>query len=98
MIWTVLVPSKANEFKCPGDNNYELSYCASQALKRSNSRLESQLKASTFEAWKSAIGEVCAEAYAPYSQGTIYLLMLMRCNENLNQTLLEEMKELGERQ
>ena len=98
IIWTVLVPSKANEFKCPGDNNYELSYCASQALKRSNSSLESQLKASTFEAWKSAIGEVCAEAYAPYSQGTIYPLMLMRCDENLNQTLLEEMKGLGERQ
>ena len=98
IIWTVLVPSKANEFKCPGDNNYELSYCASQALKRSNSRLKSQLKASTFEAWKTAIGEVCAEAYAPYSQGTIYPLMLMRCDENLNQTLLEEMKGLGERQ
>ena len=60
--------------------------------------LESQLKASAFEAWKRAIGEVCAEAYAPYSQGTIYPLMLMRCDENLNQTLLEEMKGLGERQ
>ena len=98
IICTVLVPSKANEFKCPGGNNYQLSYCASQALKRSNSSLESQLKASTFEAWKSAIGEVCAEAYAPYSQGTIYPLMLMRCDENLNQTLLKEMIGLGERQ
>ena len=98
IIWTILSPSKANELKCPGDNNYELRYCASQALKRSNRSLESQLKASTFEAWKNAIGEVCAEAYAPYSQGTIYPLMLMSCDQNLNQTLLEEMKGLGEHQ
>ena len=60
--------------------------------------LETQLKASTYEAWKSAKRAVCAEAYAPYREGTIYPLMLMRCDQNLNQTLLEEMKELGERQ
>jgi hypothetical protein len=39
--------------------------------------------------------EVCAAAYAPYRQGTIYPQLVVGCNDRLNRVLLEEFKGLG---
>jgi hypothetical protein len=33
---------------------------------------------------------VCAAAYAPYKDGSIYPQLLVGCEDNLNQTLLRE--------
>ena len=47
------------------------------------------------ENWKQATQEVCAVAYAPYRQGTIYPQMVVGCDDRLNRVLLEELKGLG---
>ena len=90
-----LMPAKAEEpeIQCPGLKTYEMRFCASQSWERSNQALKEQL--ATLEKWKAATQEVCAAAYAPYRQGTIYPQMVVGCDERLNRVLLEELKGLG---
>ena len=84
------------DLQCPGQNTVEMRYCASLDLEDSNENLRSQLPAGTFEQWQQTTKEVCAKAYAPYKQGTIYPQVIMRCDDNLNRALLKELKGLGE--
>ena len=92
-----VMPVKAEEpeIQCPGLTTYEMRFCASQSWERSNQALKEQLPQATLEKWKAATQEVCAAAYAPYRQGTIYPQMVVGCNDRLNQVLLEELKSLG---
>ena len=95
-----LMPAKAEKPKidCEGRNGvttYEARFCASQRLDQSNQALKEQLPQATLEKWKAATQEVCAAAYAPYRQGTIYPQMVVGCDDRLNQVLLEELKGLG---
>ena len=92
-----LMPAKAEEpeIQCPGLSTYEMRFCASQSLDRSNQALKEQLPQSTLEKWKAATQEVCAAAYAPYRQGTIYPQIVVGCDDRLNRVLLEELKGLG---
>ena len=83
------------EIQCPGLTTYEMRFCASQRWEESNQALEEQLPQATLEKWKAATHEVCAAAYAPYRQGTIYPQMVVGCNDRLNRVLLEELKGLS---
>ena len=93
-----LMPAKAEEpdIQCPGLNTIEMRWCASKSLEESNQALKEQLSTETLENWKQATREVCAVAYAPYRQGTIYPQMVVSCDDRLNRGLLEELKGLGE--
>ena len=93
-----LMPVKAeeSEIECPGLTTYEMRFCASQRWDQSNQALKEQLPQATLEKWKAATQEVCAAAYAPYRQGTIYPQMVVGCDDRLNRVLLEEFKGLGE--
>ena len=84
------------EIQCPGQNTLEMRYCASLDREESNENLRSQLSSGTFDRWQQTTKEVCAKAYAPYKQGTIYPQMIIRCDDNLNRALLKELKGLGE--
>ena len=92
-----VMPVKASEpdIQCPGLNTYEMRFCASQKWEESNEALKKQLTPATLEKWKAAVQEVCAAAYAPYRQGTIYPQMVVGCDDRLNRVLLEELKGLG---
>jgi len=92
-----LMPAKAEEpdIQCPGANTIEMRWCASKSWEESNQALKQQLSQETLETWKRATQEVCAVAYAPYRQGTIYPQMVVGCDDRLNRALLEEMKGLG---
>ena len=92
-----LMPVKAGEpeIQCPGLTTYEMRFCASQSWEQSNQALKEQLPQATLEKWKAATQEVCAAAYAPYRQGTIYPQLVIGCDDRLNRVLLEELKDLG---
>ena len=93
-----LMPAKAEEpdIQCHGANTIEMRWCASKSWEESNQALKQQLSPETLETWKQATKEVCAVAYAPYLDGTIYPQMIVGCDDRLNRALLEEMKGLVE--
>ena len=76
-------------------NTIEMRFCASKSWEESNKALKEQLSPETLENWKQATREVCAVAYAPYQEGTIYPQMVVACDDRLNRVLLEELKGLG---
>ena len=93
-----LMPAKAEEpdIQCPGMNTIEMRWCASKSWKESNKALKEQLSPETLENWTQATREVCAVAYAPSRQGTIYPQMVVSCDDRLNRVLLQEMEGLIE--
>ena len=91
----VQVQAREPEIQCPGENTMEMRFCASQKWEESNQALKEQLPQATLEKWKAATQEVCAAAYAPYRQGTIYPQMVIGCDDRLNRVLLKELKGLG---
>ncbi|MDA9638904.1 DUF1311 domain-containing protein [Synechococcus sp. AH-779-G23] len=93
-----VMPVKAEQpdIQCPGQNTVEMRWCASNSLSESNSDLQKKLPPETLKTWVKATQEVCAAAYAPYIQGTIYPQMVVGCDDRLNRVLLEELKGLGE--
>ena len=97
LLFFPLAPAQAErpEIQCPGENTIEMRFCASQSWEQSNQALKEQLPQATLEKWKAATQEVCAAAYAPYRQGTIYPQMVVGCDDRLNRVLLEELKGLG---
>ena len=92
-----LIPAKAEDpdIQCPGMNTIEMRWCVSKSWEESNQGLKEQLSPETLENWKQATQEVCAVAYVPYRQGTIYPQMVVGCDDRLNRVLLEELKGLG---
>ena len=92
-----VIPVKAEqpEIQCPGLTTPEMRFCASQKWNESNQTLNKQLEPETLKTWVKATQEVCAAAYAPYRQGTIYPQMVVSCDDRLNRVLLEELKDLG---
>ena len=92
------MPAKAEQpdIKCPGSNTVEMRWCASKNLDESKAALEKKLSPETLKQWREATQEVCAAAYAPYIQGTIYPQMVVGCDDRLNRVLLKELKGLGE--
>ena len=93
-----VMPVKAEQpdIQCPGQNTVEMRWCASNSLSESNADLQKKLPPETLKTWVKATQEVCAAAYAPYNQGTIYQQMVVGCDDRLNRVLLKELKGLGE--
>ena len=93
-----LMPVKAEEpdIQYLVANTIEMRWCASQRWEESNQALKEQLEPRTLNKWKAATQEVCAAAYAPYRQGTIYTQMVVGCDDRLNRVLLQEMEGLVE--
>ena len=93
-----LMPAQAqhSEISCPGQNTVEMRWCASRQWEESNNALKENLSPETLNVWRQATQKVCAAAYAPYRQGTIYPQMVVSCDDRLNRVLLEEMKGLGD--
>ena len=93
-----VMPVKAEQasVQCPGPNTAEMRWCASQQWNQSHQLLKEQLEPETLKTWVKATHQVCAAAYAPYRQGTIYPQMVVGCDDRLNRVLLEELKGLGE--
>jgi len=89
------VKAQAREIKCPGLTTYEMRFCASQKWEESNWALKKQLTPAALEKWTTATEEVCATAYAPYREGSIYPQMIVGCNDRLNRVLMEELQGLG---
>ena len=98
LLFFPLVPVHAEEpeIQCPAENTIEMRWCAFQRWEESNQALKEQLEPTTLDKWKAVTQEVCAAAYAPYRQGTIYPQMVVGCDDRLNRVLLEELKGLGE--
>ncbi len=92
----VQVQAREPEIQCPGENTVEMRWCASKRWEEANQSLQEQLEPKTLEKWKAATQAVCAAAYAPYRQGTIYPQMVVGCGDRLNRVLLEEFKGLSE--
>ena len=92
----VQVQAREPEIQCPGENTVEMRWCASKRWEEANQALQEQLEPKTLEKWKAATQAVCAAAYAPYRQGTIYPQMVVGCGDRLNRVLLGEFKGLSE--
>ena len=93
---TLSIKAGELEIQCPGLTTYEMRFCASQSWEQSNQALKEQLTPETLQKWNAATQKVCAAAYAPYRQGTIYPQMVVGCDDRLNRVLLEELRGLSE--
>ena len=83
--------------RCPGDTTLEMRYCAGQALDQSDRQLQRRLSHRLFRQWQEATRAVCAQAYAPYRDGTIYVQLVVGCDDQLNRRLLQEFQSLDQR-
>ena len=97
LLFLPLIPVNAKEpdIKCPGKNTVEMRWCASKSLQESKAALEKRLSPELLEKWEAATKVVCAAAYAPYREGTIYPQLVVGCDDRLNRVLLEELRGLG---
>ena len=75
---------------CPGNTTVEMRVCAAAAWERSNAQLQRRLTPEQLRQWQSTTRLVCARAYAPYRQGTIYPQLVVSCDDHLNLALLRE--------
>jgi hypothetical protein len=91
------VHAKTPDIRCPGDNTVEMRYCAGLALEQSDKQLHRTLPKELFNQWQDATRAVCAKAYAPYRDGTIYPQLVVGCDDHLNRALLKEFKGLEDR-
>ena len=101
LVWLLFgMSAKAQdpEIQCPGQNTIEMRWCASQEWGESNEALKQELSPEVLNTWRQATQDVCAAAYAPYRQGTIYPQMVVGCDARLNRVLLDEFSRLEERE
>lgn len=49
-----------------------------------------------FQLWQEATRAVCAAAYAPYKNGSIYPQLVVGCDDDLNRALLKEFRPMDE--
>ncbi len=83
------------KIQCPGDNTVEMRYCAAQSWEQSTDQLKRKVSKGFFEQWQEATRAVCAHAYAPYKNGTIYPQLVVGCDDRLNRALLKEFQPLN---
>ncbi len=101
LLGAVLLPATAihaqtpQGIKCQGENTVEMRYCAEVAWKESNSQLERKVPKALLKQWQEAIRALCAHAYRPYRQGTVYPQLVVACDDHLNQALLKEFNPIN---
>ena len=64
--------AKPPAIQCPGENTVEMRYCAGLSWEQSTDQLKRKIPKALFQQWQEATRAVCAHAYAPYKDGTIY--------------------------
>jgi len=87
--------AKPATIQCPGETTPEMRYCAEQAWKQSDAQLREKVPAELMQQWQEATKAMCAAAYAPYQDGTIYPQLVVGCDDRLNRALLKEFRGLG---
>ena len=85
---------KESKIKCPGENTVEMRYCADLSWGQSNDQLKRKVSRKILQQWQEATRSVCAHAYAPYKDGTIYPQLVVGCDDRLNRSLLKEFKPM----
>ena len=83
--------------KCHGENTVEMRYCASKSLEQSDAQLRKKVPKRLMQQWQEATRAVCAAAYSPYQDGTIYPQLVVGCDDNLNRALLKEFQPMDAR-
>ena len=83
------------KIQCPGENTMEMRYCAGLSWEQSTDQLKQKVPMTLFKQWQETTRAVCAHAYAPYKDGTIYPQLVVSCDDNLNRTLLQEFRPLN---
>jgi hypothetical protein len=81
---------------CPGENTVEMRYCTGLSWEQSTEQLTLKVPKALFQQWQEATRAVCAHAYAPVKDGTIYPQMVVGCDDRLNRALLQEFKPMGD--
>ena len=94
-ITAVAARAEAPRLRCPGTTTVEMRACAANAWERSTASLRRKLPAALLQQWQEATRAVCARAYAPYRQGTIYPQLVVSCDDHLNRELLREFGPLN---
>ncbi len=80
---------------CPGDTTVEMRDCAEQSWQQSDRQLHRKISKQLYKQWQDATRAVCAQAYGPYKDGTIYPQLVVGCDDNLNRALLKEFQPMG---
>ena len=75
---------------CPGITTAAMTACASQALQRSDARLQQHLSSGALRQWQHTTIAVCEAAHASSKGGSIYPLQILGCRDALNKTLLQQ--------
>jgi len=83
------------QIQCPGENTMEMRYCAGLSWEQSTEQLKRKIPKALLQQWQEATRAVCAHAYAPYKEGTIYPQLVVGCDDNLNRALLKEFQPLN---
>lgn len=78
------------DIQCPGETTIEMRYCAGLQWEQSTARLQRRLPRTLLLQWQEATRAVCAHAYAPFQQGTIYPQLVVGCDDQLNRALLRQ--------
>jgi hypothetical protein len=84
-----------SDIRCPGENTMEMRYCAGLSWEQSTGELQRRIPKALFQQWQEVTRVVCAHAYAPYKDGTIYPQLVVGCDDNLNRALLKELQPLN---
>ena len=79
---------------CTG-NQSKLRVCADENLKSSDSRINETLPPRLAKQWHEATSAVCLNRWENYKGGSIYPMMILKCNDNLNRVLLKEFEPFG---
>ena len=83
------------KIQCPGENTVEMRYCAGLSWEQSTDQLKRKIPKALFQQWQETTRALCARAYAPYKDGTIYPQLVVGCDDNLNRALLKEFRPLN---
>jgi hypothetical protein len=97
-VLTLLPTATAAEqppIRCPGKNTVEMRFCAEKSWEDSTGRLQRKVPGALLKQWQEATREVCAAAYAPYKDGTIYPQLVVGCDDHLNRALLKQFAPLN---
>ena len=57
--------------------------------------MQRKVSPALFQQWQEATRALCAAAYAPYKDGTIYPQLVVGCDDHLNRALLKEFAPLN---
>lgn len=81
--------------RCPGENTVEMRFCAAESLEESEAQLRRKVPKALLQQWQDATRAVCAHAYAPFRDGSIYPQLVVGCDDHLNRALLKEFAPLN---